>query len=126
MTAELMTREDLLNAYREQEKELEKLRSDKERYEAVVKNLSERLDVSDKRVDALIARGMNNSPKAIEDFKIVNMNCKYRIYQTDRWEDANEHLSRLVNNGFVPYGDIRNTDSGPLQAMIKYKEETNE
>lgn len=125
MTAELMTHEDLLKAYREQKKELEKLRSDKERYETVVKDLSKRLDVSEKRVDALIARGMNNSPRAVEDFKIVNMNCKYRIGGSDYWEEANERLSRLVNNGFVPYGDIKNTDNGPLQAMIKYEEETN-
>ena len=123
MTAESMTYEDLLRAYSEQEKELERLRSTKKRYEAQVKVLSESLEASERRVDSLIAKVPNNKPRAVEDFKLINMSFRYYPLGSTDCESADKYISRLAGSGFEPYGEPKETDKGIIQPMIKYKEE---
>lgn len=74
----------------------------------------------------ILTRRIESAPKhkTVADFKLINLTCKYKDGSSG-WYSATEYLSRLTEyEGYEPYGYIQNTEKGPVQAMIKYKEES--
>lgn len=121
MEPESMTHEDLLKAYKEQQAEIFKLGIYIHNRDEVINDLSNKLAVSERMVDSIIAKKMNGKP-SIVGFKIVNLASRYKPAGFTQWMEADDYIEHLVFHGFEPYGKIRQTDIGPIQAMIKYEE----
>lgn len=125
MEPESMTHEDLLKAYKEQQEEIFKLSINIHNRDEVINDLSNKLAVSERMVDSIIAKKMNGKPRIV-CFKIVNLAKRYKLSGFDYYIEADDYIEHLVSHGFEPYGKIQQTDIGPIQAMIKYENQEDE
>lgn len=125
MEPESMTHEDLLKAYKGQEEEIFKLSNYLHNRDGVINDLSNKLAVSERMVDSIIAKKMNGKPRIV-GFKIVNLSKGYKPAGFHEWIGADEFIEHLVSKGFELYGKIQQTDIGPIQAMIKYENQEDE
>lgn len=125
MEPESMTHEDLLKAYKKQQEEIFKLSIYIHNRDEVINDLSNKLAVSERMVDSIISKKMNGKPRIV-CFKIVNLASRYKPAGFTQWMEADDYIERLVSHGFEPYGKIRQTDIGPIQAMVKYENQEDE
>ena len=89
-----------------------RLEIERDTYKHVLETLTSRIESAPK------------SHKTVADFKIINLEYKYKDIDDSSWYEASEYISRLAAyKGYEPYGYIQNTGKGLVQAMIKYKEE---